>query len=108
MKRLSEDRVADRPFGWYSSILLEASHTTHHQNLTTSRGASDELPTNSRGCVGCGTRGVISKVRLVFVGAVAMDVGPRWKGGWVQISISLLVRRSWGNLVRRLFEMVNV
>ena len=50
----------------------------------------------------------MSKVKLVLVGAVAMDVGPRWKGGGVQISISLQVGRSWGNLVRRPFEMVNV
>lgn len=42
------------------------------------------------------------------MGAVAVDVGPRWKGGWVQILISLQVRGSLGNSVRRRSEMVNV
>lgn len=46
------------------------------------QGASDELPTNGRLWVGCGSRGVIiAEVRLGFVGAVAVDVGPWWKGG---------------------------
>lgn len=72
------------------------------------QGVPDALPTNSKGRVGCGSRGVIDEARLDVVGAVAVNVGPRWKGGWVQISISLQVRGSWGNSVRRLVEIVNV
>lgn len=74
------------------------------------QGASGELPTNGRLWVGCGSRGVIiAEVRLGLVGAVAVDVGPWWKGGgWAKISVSLQARGSLGNSVRRLSEVVNV
>ena len=46
-------------------------------------GGPDALPTNGKGRVGGGSRGVVAEARLDDVGAVAVDVGPWWKGGWV-------------------------
>lgn len=40
-----------------------------------------KAPANSEGCVGCRNREVIAEVRLVVEGAVALDVGARWKEG---------------------------
>lgn len=82
------------PSGGISYTSRSSPH--HTINFDDQQETSNELPINSRGCVGCGRRGVIAEVRLGFVGAVAVDVGPRWKGGWVQISISLQVRGSLG------------
>ena len=82
-------------------LLFQKLCASDHQ-IGKQAGASNEAPTNSRGCVGCRSRGgVIARIRLDLVGAVAENVGGRWKRVLVKMCIFLQMGKRIGYLVRQ-------